>query len=250
MKRKGRRTKFTADCRQRIINALRGGAPRSTACKYAGVTAQTFYGWLAKGRGQQRGPYRRFLEEVDEAEAVMQMAACRTIMHAIEGGFFPAPVYDKHGRPVPDIDQATGEQKRDENGRLLFLMRVAYTEPNARIAQWFLERRVPECRRDHPPGASAQVEEQQTSIQTDACGIPVNPFEEGIKLLAEYGLELPGYIRLCTLDGKAKAIADPKARPTAKEGQSDCQDEGSRPPKAAKCQRCHGTGLDPIPPAA
>lgn len=43
----GRKTKYTAEVREKFREALSIGASRDVACKYAGINISTFYQWMA-----------------------------------------------------------------------------------------------------------------------------------------------------------------------------------------------------------
>lgn len=83
MTTRGRPTKFTPDRTQKIIDALRGGNYRSTACQYAGINYQTFLNWLTIAKGPDAPPeYVDFLEAVEKAEADAEVARVALIAKA------------------------------------------------------------------------------------------------------------------------------------------------------------------------
>lgn len=69
-------SKFTAERRQRIIQALSIGASRNTAAGIAGVDESAIRRWIAKGKEAEPGSrFREFYEEVIQAEASPRMRA-------------------------------------------------------------------------------------------------------------------------------------------------------------------------------
>jgi hypothetical protein len=69
-------SKFTAERRDKIIQALQVGASRRTACHIAGVDESNLRRWLARGLEAAEGTrYRDFYEEVRKAEASPSMRA-------------------------------------------------------------------------------------------------------------------------------------------------------------------------------
>ena len=66
-----RRTKLTPEVQQGIIRTLRLGNSRKDSALYAGISEQTFYSWMKRGR-EGESPFVEFLEEVEKAES----AAC------------------------------------------------------------------------------------------------------------------------------------------------------------------------------
>jgi len=65
----GRKSKFTKETKDKIISALEVGASIQMACDSACIGRTTFYGWMKQGEEQDRGPYRTFLNKVNEASA-------------------------------------------------------------------------------------------------------------------------------------------------------------------------------------
>ena len=61
--------KFTPKTKKIILEAIENGNTNETAARLAGITEQTFYNWLAKGRDEESGAYKTFLEQVEQAEA-------------------------------------------------------------------------------------------------------------------------------------------------------------------------------------
>jgi hypothetical protein len=78
-------SKFTADRRQRILEALTIGAPLDVAAAIGGVERTTLQKWLQKGRAPG-GPanFREFATQVDEAEAHPKARALGIIYKAME----------------------------------------------------------------------------------------------------------------------------------------------------------------------
>lgn len=69
-------SKFTADVRQKIIQALSVGASRSTAAAIAGVDEAQIRRWIKRGSTSDAGTnFREFYEEVRKAEASPRMRA-------------------------------------------------------------------------------------------------------------------------------------------------------------------------------
>lgn len=60
MAKSGRKTLFTPEARQAIIQAVRGGASNLDACNMAGISERTLYDWLSIGEAILEGkPHRR-----------------------------------------------------------------------------------------------------------------------------------------------------------------------------------------------
>jgi transposase len=62
-------TKFTAERRKLIVEALRKGNTLTHAAGLAKISRQAVYDWLQKGAKQEQGSYRDFLIAVEQAQA-------------------------------------------------------------------------------------------------------------------------------------------------------------------------------------
>jgi transposase len=60
----GRPTKLTPELFSAIVDAIRSGNYAQVAAATAGITEQTFYEWLRRGRDEPDGIYRRFADAV------------------------------------------------------------------------------------------------------------------------------------------------------------------------------------------
>lgn len=80
----GRPSKFTEPVKERILEALRVGASRRTACALAGVDEASLRRWLDKGKKESEGSYHEFLAAVLEAEAHPNARALGIIYREME----------------------------------------------------------------------------------------------------------------------------------------------------------------------
>lgn len=72
---------FTPETREKIVNALRAGNYRVAACKFAGISDETFRRWFNAGkRGEPE--YVDFVEQVKQAEAQAEASLVATIRKA------------------------------------------------------------------------------------------------------------------------------------------------------------------------
>jgi len=72
---------FTPETREKILNALRAGNYRVAACKFAGISDETFRRWFNAGkRGEPE--YVDFVEQVKQAEAQAEASLVATIRKA------------------------------------------------------------------------------------------------------------------------------------------------------------------------
>jgi hypothetical protein len=79
---RGRITKLDDALRKRVCDVLREGNTREVAARHSGITRQTFFTWMSKGRKAASGIYRDFLDAVKKAEREAEMASVKVIRKA------------------------------------------------------------------------------------------------------------------------------------------------------------------------
>lgn len=77
-----RPTKLDQDASDRICTAIKGGNYIETAAAVAGIHKDTLYTWLKRGRNEDEGMFRDFVDAVDEALAVAEKNALKVIEDA------------------------------------------------------------------------------------------------------------------------------------------------------------------------
>ena len=90
----GRPSKFTPHTRQKLLEALRAGNYRETACQYAGISHQTLRNWILKAE-QPDAPdeYIEFVEAIKKAEADAEVTDIALIRQAAQGGTWQAAAW-------------------------------------------------------------------------------------------------------------------------------------------------------------
>jgi transposase len=63
------RPKLDPATTQRVVDLIRAGNYLEVAATAAGIHRSTLYRWLRHGRDQKRGRYRKFLSQVEKAQA-------------------------------------------------------------------------------------------------------------------------------------------------------------------------------------
>jgi len=84
-KKTGRPPKLDDIAVQKICEALSVGSYIESAAAYAGVTKVTLYAWLKAGNRQKRGKYREFLNAVEQAMEMGEMAHVNNIAEKSKG---------------------------------------------------------------------------------------------------------------------------------------------------------------------
>jgi len=85
---RGRNTDLTPEIGEKIVTAVRSGAPLEVAAQAVGVRPSTFWEWMARGEGKDPGGrqgsplYADFAERVRRAEAEVHILTIGTIRNA------------------------------------------------------------------------------------------------------------------------------------------------------------------------
>jgi transposase len=64
----GRKSKLNPEVRERLLTAIGKGATYELACKYAGITYQTFLNWKQNAAEQESGAFFELFEDISKAE--------------------------------------------------------------------------------------------------------------------------------------------------------------------------------------
>jgi len=83
--KRGRRSKYTPERVEIILGALRLGMGRMDACRYAGITFETFSQWCKR--------HPEFAEAVEKAEAALIARCLSRIEEAAQGGTWQAAAW-------------------------------------------------------------------------------------------------------------------------------------------------------------
>ena len=93
--RRGRGTRLTEEIGEKIVTAVRSGAPLEVAAQAVGIPPGTFWEWLARGEGKDPDRpatplYADFAERVRRAEAEAHVLTVGTIRQAVQRGSWEA----------------------------------------------------------------------------------------------------------------------------------------------------------------
>lgn len=89
----GRPTKFTPENKEKLLIALRKGAPYELACNYAGLCYNTFLNWKKKADEENIPEYIEFFKDLKEAEGHTALIWLDKIDKAMNDGAWQAAAW-------------------------------------------------------------------------------------------------------------------------------------------------------------
>lgn len=78
----GRPTKLTPEVKRKLLRAIREGNYLNVACGLAGISYETFNGWMKRGDRESSGPYVQFSQAVRQAELEAEQRLVATLKRA------------------------------------------------------------------------------------------------------------------------------------------------------------------------
>jgi len=121
----GRPTKFTAETREKAIQAIQMGATYELAAQYAGISYDSFNNWMNKGSIEDDGEYFDFFNAIKEAEGKAAIGWLAKIEKAATNGNWQAAAW-KLERRYPKIYGRTVNEQ-EHSGELK--INVEYVKP-------------------------------------------------------------------------------------------------------------------------
>ena len=82
-KPKGRHTKLTPELQQKLVELIAAGNYVVTACRYVGISDDTYARWRERGRTEATGIYAEFAAAITRAEAQAEARAVALVAKAI-----------------------------------------------------------------------------------------------------------------------------------------------------------------------
>jgi transposase len=104
-----RPTKLTDAVTERIVQAIRAGNYPEPAARAAGISASTYYRWIARGQQERSGVFRDFAEAVARAEGESEVHAVAVIRRAMTEDWRAALAYVERRHPERWRRQQTTE---------------------------------------------------------------------------------------------------------------------------------------------
>lgn len=89
----GRPTDFKPEVKEKLLMAIRKGAPYELACNYAGICFTTFRKWVLKAENEKLPEYVQFVKDLKEAEGVTALIWLDKIDKAMQDGVWQAAAW-------------------------------------------------------------------------------------------------------------------------------------------------------------
>lgn len=89
----GQPTKFTPEHKEKLLVAIRKGAPYELACNYARICFQTFLNWRAIAENEKRPEYVEFFDDLKEAQGHTALIWLDKIDKAMNEGLWTAAAW-------------------------------------------------------------------------------------------------------------------------------------------------------------
>ena len=131
----GRHTKLTPELQQLLCQAVAVGATDRLACQYAGISQESLYTWLEKGRAGTQ-PYAEFAEAFQKAKGRHAILSRAKIEKAASDGTWQASAWimerkypEEYGRSVQELHHKVDYAKLSDEQ----LARLAAGEPAAKV---------------------------------------------------------------------------------------------------------------------
>jgi hypothetical protein len=104
-----RPTKLTADVSERIVQAMRAGNYPEPAARAAGISASTYYRWIARGQQEPTGVFHDFAEAVARADGEAEVHAIAVLRRAMTEDWRAALAFVERRHPERWRRQQTTE---------------------------------------------------------------------------------------------------------------------------------------------
>lgn len=86
-------TKFEPEVKDKLLVAIRKGAPYQIACNYAGVSYRVFRRWMVRGKAEKGTEYSQFRHDIKEAEGHTALIWLDKIDKAMNDGQWTAAAW-------------------------------------------------------------------------------------------------------------------------------------------------------------
>jgi hypothetical protein len=176
--------KLTQEIHDLFVNTIRITGRISVAAGRCAIGISTARGWMAKGRLEEEGPYRDFVNAVEKAKAEFLLLASKQLNRLALGGRVEMPAWDKNGNPVRDHREDCAAIPGILCGCPLVLVEKVLL-PESRILMWQCDRIDPEPNGE-PPGPPEPPERSQEAQDVEMLAYYALT-KEALQILVDLG---------------------------------------------------------------
>jgi hypothetical protein len=110
-------SKLTPELHEQFVSLVAQTGRISVASGKCGLGVSTARHWMARGRQEESGPYREFLDAVERARSDFLLFANRNLNRLATGGLIRMPSFDKSGSPIRNHKPECGAARIGEDAR-------------------------------------------------------------------------------------------------------------------------------------
>lgn len=180
-------SKLTPELHEQFVQIVAQCGRISVASGKCGLGSATARHWMARGRQEESGIYREFLDAVERARSDFLLFANRNLNRLATGGLIRMPSFDKAGNPIrnhkPTCGAAPGYPCDCD---LVYVEKVVMPNPN--VLMWQVDRLDPAPNGDatpEVPGAPALSDEAQVARGLANYAL----VKEALQILVELGAD-------------------------------------------------------------
>jgi hypothetical protein len=231
--------KLTPELHAQFVQIVQQTGRISIASGKCGLGVSTARHWMSRGRNEESGPYREFLDDVERARSDFLLFANRHLNRLATGGLVRLPAFTKDGTPVrnhkPECGVAPGYPCDCE---LVVVEKVLMPNPN--VLMWQVDRLDPNPNGDPQQPDLPMAPELTQEERIAQAAQHYDLWRESIRIMLELGvpmpqLGLPAAAAIETTAAKVEAeqsssaamsvVAEPEPQPVA-----ELVPEGPGPP--------------------
>jgi hypothetical protein len=183
--------KLTPELHAQFVQIVQQTGRISVASGKCGLGVSTARHWMSRGRHEESGPYREFLDDVERARSDFLLLANRRLNQMATGGLIRMPAFDKSGSPIRNHREGC-DMEPGCDCELKIVEKVMM--PDSRILMWQVDRIDPnpngETQQPDVPGAPELTEEEK--VRQTAARIDL--FRAALKIAGELEMPLPPWL--------------------------------------------------------
>jgi hypothetical protein len=176
--------KLTPELHRQFVAIVQQTGRISVASGMCGLSPDCARRWMARGRNEESGIFREFLDDVDRARSDFLLLANRRLNQLATGGVMRVPKFDKTGSPIrkhhKDCDATPGC-----GCELEFVEKVLMPNPN--VLMWQVDRIDPNPNGSPQlPGLPEAAELTSAEAIAEAAKY-FDLYREGVQILIDLG---------------------------------------------------------------